>query len=216
MPSRFPVGLPLELAWSRRVLCAAEIIDAVTLERITQDLSIRVDGLTRPPRLNASGFHVWTEELGAQPQRFFVDASATNYADAEADPPVPPEKSIRIELAPRYSYAFPQGATALRGSLRASRFGAPRPIAGAKVRLQWSGDNGWVDAPVVVTSDDHGDFAAPLRFGPSNKPVLTNGALTARLRITRGGFTRTSDPFALPRGRVTAAPESFIWEDLHS
>jgi hypothetical protein len=83
------------------------------------------------------------------------------------------------------------------------------------VWLQWSGDTGWVESPVKVTSNDNGDFAAPLRFRPKDRPTVTNGDLSVRLRATRSGITRTSDPFAMPRGAVTPAASPFTWDDLH-
>jgi hypothetical protein len=216
VPDRFPVGLPLDAAYSRRLVCAAELIDAVTLERVTEDLKVSAAGLQRKPQVNAGGFFVWLEEGGAFPTRIFVDASATRYASTEADPPVPPDKSRRIELAPRFAYAFPPGATALRGTLRVSRFGSPEPIGGATVRLQWSDGVAWIDAPVAVTSEASGDFAAPLRLAPKAEPsTLAGGGLAARLRVTRNGNSRTSDEFELPQGRVTPRGEAFIWDDLH-
>jgi hypothetical protein len=215
MPDGFPAGLRLDLAWSRRVLCAAEIVDAVTLEPVRKDIIVTADGLKRAPQVNWSGYHVWLEEGSAKPLRISVDASKTDYSDAVSAPPVPPNRSVRIELAPRFSYRFPAGATALRGTLIKSRFGARAPVSGAQVRLQWSGDNGWADAPTSVASNDNGDFAAPLRFGPKDKPNVASGLLTVRLRVTRGGATRTSDPFALRRGQVAPAPNPFVWDDLH-
>jgi hypothetical protein len=213
MPSGFPVGL-LELAWSRRMLCAAEIVDAVTLEPVTGEIKVRAQGLKGKPSVNRSGRHYWLEEGGAQPQRIFVDASNTRYADAEAAPPVPPNRSVRIELSPRASYPFPPGVTALRGTLRVSRFGPARPVSGASVRLQWSDGTAWSDAPTAVTSDERGDFAAPLRLAPKDEPRLVSGGIAVRLRVERGGITGTSDEFALPAGQVSPATQPFIWDDL--
>jgi hypothetical protein len=196
-------------------LCAAEIVDAVTLEPVIKDIVVRAKGLQREPQVNASGFHVWLEEGSAKPLRITVDASQSDYADADCAPPIPPQKAVRVELAPRFSYRFPQGATAVRGTLLKSRFGSPQPLPGAQVRLQWSGDNGWADAPILVTTNDDGDFAAPLRFGPKDRPNVTSGKFTARLRITRSGVARTSDQFTLPRAMVTPAPGPIIWDDIH-
>jgi hypothetical protein len=196
------------------MLCAAEIVDAVTLEPVIQDIKVRAEGLKQEPRVNRSGFHYWLEEGGAQPQRISVDASDASYADGESAPPVPPRKSVRIELAPRASYAFPPGATALRGTLRVSRFGEPEAVPGASVTLQWF-DTGWVDAPITVTSDERGDFAAPLRLAPKDEPRLVNGRIAVRLRVERDGVTRTTDEISMPAGKVTPAAQPFIWDDLH-
>ena len=139
MPNRFPVGLPLERAWTRRVLCAAEIVDAVTLQPVITDIKVRAEGLKSKPRISRSGYHYWLEEGGAQPQRIFVDASGTPYGDAESAPPVPPKKSVRIELVPRFSYPFAGGTTAAARHaagepLRRSAAGRGRDRASAVVR----------------------------------------------------------------------------------
>ena len=214
MPERFPVGVPLDAAWSRRMLCAAEIVDAVTLEPVTQDIKVRADGLKQEPRINRSGFHYWVEENGAQPQRIKVDALESPYASVDSDPPIPPRKSVRIELSPRSSYPFPAGSTALRGSLRVSRFGDPEAVRGASVTLQWF-DSGWIDAPTTVTTDERGDFAVPLRLAPKDEPRLVDGAVAVRLRVERDGATRTTDEFSIAAGKVTPAAQPFIWDDLH-
>lgn len=215
MPSGSPSAVRTEAAWARQLLCAAEIVDAVTLEPVTDRIIVRATGLSHAPFVNASGFHVWLEEGGAKPTRITVDASQTEYADADSAAPTPPQKSVRIELAPTYAYRFPPGATAFRGRLLESRYGTPKPVAGSTVRLQWSGDYGWTGAPTSVSSNANGDFAAPLRFSPNDKPTLADGKLTARLRVSRGGVTRTSDEFALARGFVSAAAQSFFWDDLN-
>ena len=214
MPERFPVGIPLDAAWSRRMLCVAEIVDAVTLEPVTQDIKVRAVGLKQEPQVNRSGFHYWVEEGGAQPQRITVDALESPYASRESDPPVPPHKSVRIELSPRVSYPFPPGATALRGTLRVSRFGDPEAIPDALITLQWF-DTGWIDAPTTVTTDDRGDFAAPLRLAPKDEPRLVDGAISVRLRVERDGVARTTDEISMPAGEVTPAAQPFIWDDLH-
>ena len=215
MSSRFPVGLPLERAWIRRVLCAAEIVDAVTLQPVIADIKVRADGLKRKPRMSRSGYHYWLEEGNAQPQRIFVDASGTPYGDAESEPPVPPEKSVRIELVPRVSYPFAGGITALRGTLRVSRFGAPQPIVGATVFLQWFDGTGWINAATKVTSDERGDFAAPLRLAPKDEPQLIAGGIAVRLQVRREGITKTSDEFALRAGQISPALQPYIWDDFH-
>jgi hypothetical protein len=216
VPDRFPVALPLHAAYSRRLLCAAELVDGVTLDRVRQGVTVSARGLQHKPVVNAGGFFVWLEEGGAAPTRILVDASDTVYADADSAPPAPPAKSVRIELAPRFAYPFPPGATALRGTLRVSRFGPPEPVAGATLRLQWDDGTGWVDAPVAVTSEPSGDFAAPLRLSPRAEPrMLPGGGLAVRLRVTRGGMSRTSDEFALAAGRVGSRDQPFIWDDLN-
>lgn len=215
MAERTFVALPPERAWTRRLLCAAEIVDAVTLRPVSAGLKVRADGLRRNPFVNGSGVYCWLEEGGAQPSRIVVDATGTVYADAESAAPVPPAKSLRIELVPRFAYPFPGGATALRGTLRVSRFGTPRPITGASIQLQWSDGAVWIDAPTRVTTDRSGDFAVPLRLAPKQEPRLVSGSVAVRLRVDRAGSARTSDELSLRAGQVSAAPAPFVWEDLH-
>lgn len=214
MPKPFPVGT-LEIAWTRRVLCAAEIVDAVTLEPVTTGIKVRADGLKRKPQVNWSGFHYWLEEGAAQPQRIVVTSQDDRYSETESVPPVPPEKAIRIELPPRPSYPFPPGATVVRGTLLVSRFGDRQPIAGATVRLQWSDGPFWINASTAVKTDERGDFAAPLRLGPKDDPRMIGGGMAVRLRVSRDGLTRTGDEFALPPRKISPQPQPFIWDDLH-
>lgn len=216
MPSRFALASPPETAFTRRLLLAAEIVDAVTLEPVTRGLKVTATGLRRRPVINVGGFHVWLQDGDLEPRRIVVDADGSPYESAEAEPPAPPERSVRIELAPRFGYPFPPGATALRGTLRARRFGPPVPIAGARVRLQWNDDADWVDAPVVSTSDGNGDFAALLRLARGAEPKPhPDGGVTARLVCDRDGAVRTSAEFPVLQGRVSAREEPFIWEELN-
>ena len=214
MPRRFPVGT-LEMGWTRRVLCGAEIVDAVTLKPVIRDIKVRAEGLKNKPTANKRGFHYWLVEGNAQPQRISVSSLDGTFSDAESPPPVAPAKLVRIELAPRAGYPFPPGATALRGTIRLSQFGPVRPIVGASVRLQWFDGTDWFDAPTQVTTDDRGEFAAPLRLAPKHEPQLTNGGMAVRLRVRRGSITRTSDEFALRAGQVSPAAQPFIWNDLN-
>ena len=214
MPRRFPVGM-VEIGWNRRVLCGAEIVDAVTLAPVTEGIRVRADGLSNKPTVNHSGFHYWLEEGNAQPQRISVTSLDELYSDVDTLPPVPPRKSVRIELAPRSGYPFPAGATAARGTINVSQVGPVRPVVGAAVRLQWSDGAVWVDTPTQVTTDERGAFAAPLRLAPKDEPRLIAGGMAVRLRVRRGSITRTSDEFALPAGRVSTTVQPFIWNDLN-
>jgi hypothetical protein len=205
----------LEMAWKRRVLCAAEVVDAVTLDPVIRDIKVSAVGLKNKPSVTNSGFHYWLTEGNSQPQRISVASLDGAFSDAETLPPVPPAKSVRIELAPRPGYSFPPGATAVRGTIRMSRFGSPQPAVGAFVRLQWSDGTDWFDAPTQVTTDERGEFAAPLRLAPKAEPRLVGGGIAVRLRVRRGSSTRTSNEFALRAGQVSPAAQPFIWNDLN-
>lgn len=214
MARGFPVGT-LEIAWTRRVLCGAEILDAVTLAPVTDGIRVRADGLRNKPTATHSGFHYWLVEGNAQPQRISVTSLDGVYSDVDTLPPAPPQKSVRIELAPGPGYPFPAGATAARGTINVSQTGPVRPVVGAAVRLQWSDGAVWVDAPTQVMTDERGEFAAPLRLAPKDEPRLTTDGIAVRLRVRRGSITRTSDEFALAAGRVSPTVQPFIWNNLN-
>lgn len=214
MSERFPVDM-MEIAFIRRVGLAAEIVDGVTLVPVRAGIKVSAEGLKRKPIVNSSGFFVWLEEPDREAEAIVVDAAETDYESARGEPVAPP-RHVRIELAPKPTYAFPTGATAYRGTLRESRYGPPVAIAGAEVRLQWTGDDGWVDAPLASRSAANGDFVATLRLAPKQDPrAHAEGGIAARLRIDRDGRVRTSAEFALVQGRVGAAAQPFIWDDLN-
>jgi hypothetical protein len=213
MPDRFPITM-VETAFRRRVLAAAEIVDGVTMEPVRHGLKVTAKGLRRKPIVNYSGFYVWLEDGEREAEEIVVDASATAYQSArEAPQPLPGH--LRIELAPGPGYAFPPGVTAFRGTLRESRFGPTTPVAGARVRLQWSDEFGWIDSPLPSTSAANGDFAAVLRLQPKADPRLIGPALAARLLVDRDGTVRTSPEFPLVQGRVGAAAQPVIWDELN-
>ncbi|MEA2894755.1 MAG: hypothetical protein QOJ84_370 [Bradyrhizobium sp.] len=218
MSSPFAIYLPPEQAFRRKVLFAAEIVDAVTLEPVTQGLEVQATGLKRKPIVNCGGFFVWLEEGNLQPQQVVIDASKTFYESIAVPAPLAPDKSVRIELAPRSDYPFASGACALRASLVESSSGTRTPVVGAEIRLQWIDDHAagtvWVDAPTHSHSGTNGDFAAPLRLTPKQVPRLdAGGGMRAQLRASRQGITRTSAEFSLPVGRITDSPP-FAWNDL--
>lgn len=222
MSSAFPIHLPLELAYRRRVLFAAEIVDAVTLEPVTRGLDVRATGLKRTPVINSSGYFVWLEEGGQQPQDVVIEASKTPYESITVPALLQPDRSIRIELAPRYDYPFPAGVTAMRGRLIEARVippVPPVPVAGAEIWLQWIDDNAagttWVDALTHSHSADNGDFAALLRPSSQQQPRLNaDGSLRARLRVRRPAEVRTSAEFSLRESRVSGPPLPFAWNEL--
>jgi hypothetical protein len=219
MSSVFPIHLPIEQAYRRRVLFAAEIVDAVTLEPVTRGLDVRATGLKRTPIINSSGYFVWLEEGGQQPQDVVIEASKTPYESITVPALLQPDSSIRIELAPRYDYPFPAGVTAMRGGLIEARVNSPVPVAGAEIWLQWIDDNAagttWVDAPTHSHSGDKGDFAALLRLSSQQQPRLNaDGSLRARLRVRWSAEVRTSAEFSLREGRVSGPSLPFAWNEL--
>ena len=217
MSKTFPVRL--EQGYTRRSLFAAEITDAVTLAPVTNDINVSATGLRNAPIVNWGGSYVWLEEDGGQPQNVVIDAVGTQYESVSVPAPVPPARSVRVELAPRYGYAFPPGVTAVRGSLIESLFGMPTPVVGGEVWLQWIDDNApgtsWVDAPTHSHSGTNGEFAALLRFSPAQVPKAdAGGGVIARLSVRRESTTRRSAQFSLGLGRITAGQPPFAWSEL--
>ncbi|HWA89503.1 MAG TPA: hypothetical protein VG889_05670 [Rhizomicrobium sp.] len=207
---------PFDLSLARKVLFAAEIVDAVTLQPVTSGIRVSATGLGRRPIVNYDGVFVWLEEGANQPLQVIVDARDTAYESVAVPAPILPARSVRIELAPAYAYPFPPGATALRGRLIESPLGDPVAVAGAEVHLQWIDDpqpgTVWADSPVRSHSAANGDFAALMRFTPSQAPRALGKGIAARLSVTRGPDTRVSNPFTLDLGRIGGGP--FAWSDL--
>lgn len=219
MSKPFAVHLPLEQAYARKVLFAAEVIDAVTLDPVTRGVEVTATGLARKPIVNCGGFFVFLEESGAQPQQVIVSAANTPYESITVAAPQPPARRVRIELAPRYEYPFAPGITAMRGTLIESLAGNRVAVSGAEVWLQWIDDTAggtvWVDAPTHAHSSANGDFAAILRLSPNQVPrPNASGGLIVRLRARREATTRTSSEFALQQGRVADALPPFAWTEL--
>ncbi|NJO35840.1 MAG: hypothetical protein HC869_24920 [Rhodospirillales bacterium] len=70
------------------------------MEPVTKGVKVEATGLKKRPVVNSSGFFVWLEEDGLQPQEVIVDGSATQYESIAVPAPVLPARSKRIELAP--------------------------------------------------------------------------------------------------------------------
>ena len=229
MSQRFAVQLPVEEAYNRRVLFGIELLDAVTLTRVSEGVKVVADGLRGKPIVNSSGMFVWLEEEINNLRKISIDTGNLPYERLELEPAklnLPPVKPsfTTIELQPKVGYSFARGITGLRGTLIEERVNPPRPsvpVRNAAVRLQWlDNDNNWRIAPTISHTDPkRGDFVSILRLSPSEVPHLENGEVTVRLLASRdGGLERRSDNFRLPQGRVTdpstSSPLIFAWDEL--
>lgn len=223
MSQQFDIHLPLEESYRRRVLFAIELLDAVTLSRVTQGVKVSADGLHGKPMVNASGMFVWLDEDINQLEKIVIDPTTLPYESLEVEPaqvrPLP--ALTTIQLQPRVDYVFAPGITGLRGTLVEDRFDPPTPVGNAAVRLQWLDDtNNWHNAPTISHTDrKRGDFVSILRLAPTDVPHLDKGEVTVRLRASRdGGAERGSNDIKLSQGRITDPSSAnkliFAWNEL--
>ncbi len=229
---------PQEPAYLRKVLFAVELLDAVTLSRVSQGLKVVAEGLRGTPIVNAGGLFVWLDEDVRRLKKITIDPGTLPYESVElaADELTLPLTTTEltlplttIELPPRVDYTFAAGMTGLRGALIEERALPPRrpvPVTDAAVRLRWLDEDGvtWRDAPTRSHTMRGGSFAAILRLAATDAPQLdAAGALTIQLRARRGAMgERRSAELKLPQGRI-ADPETyaqgpgaltFAWDEL--
>lgn len=221
MINAFDLGIRIEQAYRRQVLFAVEVLDAVTLERVSAGIDVTVAGLAGRPIVNSGGLFVWLREGNAAPQGLAIDPGNRPYqaiTRGAADMQLP---LTRVELPPRRGYPFTSGATALVGMLVLAAAAAPArpdPVTDAEVWLRWLGDDAvtWHDSPTRTRTDAAGGFVAVLRLAPADVAhVDASGAVTVQLRAQRaGGNDLGSLPFALRQGRVVDALPPFAWDEL--
>src|SRR6266404_4505997 len=201
MSRPFDVRLPLELAYQRLVLFAIELLDAVTLSRITNGVKVVADGLEGKPTVNASGLFVWLKEDLANLRKISIDPGQLPYESLELTAAEVTTPLTTVQLQPRADYAFAAGVSGLRGSLIEDRTSTPVvPVSDADVHLRWLDDNGvWQDAPTISHTDKkRGDFVSIVRLNPTEVPDIDlGGNVTVRLHARRGSNERTSADFKL-------------------
>lgn len=216
-----PFPVQLEIAHRRKVLFALELLDAVTLFRVSQGVKkVVAEGLDAKPILNKSGHFVWLGEDISPLRKITLDLGALPYDAVE----IPAADVVRplttIELQPRHDYPFAIGTTGIRGTLIEERVN-PTPVAGASVGLSWLDRDGftWYDAPTTSLTNSRGDFVSILRVSGSDDPDIdASRKLTVRLRARRDTSERNSADFKLPQGRVadpsTISALTFAWDEL--
>lgn len=204
---------PAEQAYRRAVLFAAEVLDGVTLARISAGLTVAASGMRAPPIVNASGLFVWLDE-GAPPAPHTVSVDPGELPYLAGSAPVLADRLVRIVLAPGRAYRYPAGSTALRITLHAAVPGGSRPAAGATVFLRWfDGDavEPWTDAPLRARTDAFGAASLALRLAPGQEAGKTvSGALRVRVCALAGADVRMSEEIALDEGRVTDRAEPLV------
>lgn len=217
----------MEVAYQRSIEFAIELIDPVTLERISQGVKVIAEGMRGKPIINTSGMFVWLKEGTELLREISIDPGVLPYVKVTVPvnqlnlpPTVPPLTTI--ELPPRSDYAFAVGTTGIRGTLIETRIVPAVPIRDAEVHLQWKDEDGttWRDAPNRSNTNENGDFISIVRLAPADVPSLdTSGALTVRLLAKRNGANeRHSGDVMIPLGRI-ADPSIidkliFAWDEL--
>ena len=214
-----PFLIQVEHAYERNVLLAVELLDAVTLERVSNGLKVVAEGVQAEPILNSSGCFVWLKANNTNIQKVTVKTGALPYEpvnDFQVKRPL-----TTIELHPSVNYDFAPGITGLRGTLIEQRVSNPDPVSSVEVKLRWLDDTGsWHDSPTASPTDKKsGDFVSILRLAPKEKPDIdANGAVTVRLQVSRNGSIRSSTDLKLLQGRITDPTAlntlTFAWDEL--
>src|SRR6185369_12833411 len=83
MSRRFEVRLPLERAYTREAMLAVELLDSVTLERITQGPKVTAKGLAGKPVMNAGGLFVWRKEDTSKFEKLIVEPGDAPFESVE-------------------------------------------------------------------------------------------------------------------------------------
>lgn len=217
MSTAFELRLEPEIGYVRHAMLALEVLDAVSLERVSTGITVTAHGLLGKPTLNWGRLFVWLKEDTAALTGIAIETGSLPFE--RRDIPLAEVTFPRtvVELAPTPAYPFAPGVTAVRARLVEDRLVTPAAaVPGAEVWVQWLDDDGvtWRDAPTHSHTNSHGDFAAIARLVATDVPRLdANGAISARLRARRAGGVWTGAPFALAQGRVADAL-TFAWDEL--
>jgi hypothetical protein len=230
MARTFEVGLPLERAYTRESMLAVELLDAVTLQRISRGVEVRAEGLAGSSIVNHGGLHVWLKQDITQFTRLVVETRALPFERVEIPAAQVNRPLHRVELRPLPNYPFSPGITALRGSLYETRVPlgqVPQPVS-ATVRLEWLDDDNatWRAWHSSVPTNAAGDFTAFQRFARGQYVLPTDpmptdqvpkldalGQMTVRLFAKRAaGPEMRSDEFQFAQGRVSDG--TFAWDEL--
>jgi len=225
MTRTFELQAPPERAYRRKGLFALELLDPVTLERVSDGIKVTGDGLKGVPRVNSGGLFVWLDEDASALKGVAIDPKqsfdAMQLTPADLTLPPSPSPVTTIEMLPRVDYPLPPGITAARGTLNEDAGSPATAVPGALINLRWLDDDGvtWHEGRPVSRTNAAGDFLAILRLSPADLPHLDPaGRLTVRVHVTRGSDQRQSLDLKFPQGRV-ADPSTLsgliaAWNDL--
>ena len=90
-----------ESAYTRRMFLAVELLDAVTLTRVSSGVKVEAEGLKGKPVINSGGCYVWLEEESPAVQRITVDPGRLPYEMFELDGAEVFQPLTTIQLQPR-------------------------------------------------------------------------------------------------------------------
>jgi hypothetical protein len=228
---------------SRVALLAVELVDPVTLARVSQGITVIAEGLANLPIISLSSRFAWFAEGDQWPTRFSIDPGRLPYEREEivapARPPKPddpkPEETrvFRIILRPTVAYPFTEGVTVVRGQLQETADKKSAMVKDAEIWIRWlsfSTDGTkeqWLDAPIRARTNQSGEFAALLRLPTNATPYekdgnrVKNSNLKARIAVARDGLVcEMADQltiwkiYELPEGRLYDLPEALAYSAL--
>lgn len=230
MARLFEVRLPLDRAYTREAMLAVELLDSVTLERVSQGIEVMAKGLNGKPIVNGGGLFVWLNEDATKFEKLSIEPRTAPFERVEIPAAQVARPLHRVELKPLASYPFSPGITAIRGSLYEKRVPlgkTPQPIAGATISIEWLDDDGatWHPWQAPTVTNAAGDFTSILRLArgrapqanqpprPDQDPRLdAQGSMTIRLSAKRAAGPQKQKNFQLPQGRV--ADGTYAWDEL--
>jgi hypothetical protein len=206
---------------SRNVLVAVELLDPVSMNPVSQGLTLTAQGLSGQPIINLSGRFVWMAspaDKGKWPSGFVLDPRALPYEkdilpapeqpSDLANPSIKEPRLTRYLLRPNPAYPFSDGLTVIRGRLLTSAKQA-QPIPGAEIWLRWKKQKKDgvqnIDATVKGISNSNGDFAAFLRL-PANADPKTDDQDKNKLDLQIVVFYKNKESqinLTLPEGLIS-------------
>ena len=227
----FAVREPLEIAYVREAFLAVEVLDGMTLDRVTQGIEVTAQGIPGKPVLNRSGLFVWKKQAGSQLAGLVIEPRTAPFERVALTAAQMNPKFHSVQLHPLASYPFVPGNTAIRGRLVESDPPAtpdtPRvPIPGATMTFEWQrlSDLAWMPWQASRITAAKGDFTAIVRFtrgpthddgspGKPDEPHLeANGNIIVRVTARRPNGAQKQKIDSFPQGRVT--DETFAWDAL--
>jgi hypothetical protein len=218
MARPFDVGLPLEQAHLREAMFALELLDPVTLERVSHGVKVTAVGLAGTPIVNFGGLFVWLRQSTINFEKLTIEPGTRPFERMEIPAAQVAQPLHRVELKPLANYPFTPGITAIRGALYETTvpLGAtPAPIPGATIRLAWLHEDNvtWIASPATAVTNDKGVFTSILRLAPEDVTAQdAEGKISIRLFVMRAAGGEKQHEFQLPHGRVVDA--TYAWDQL--